>query len=297
MHKNILLSVLMFFISIFISNCKQVSLIDLTGKTIEKVENKSVIAVWPTGTEGINPNVPEKAKPCNKRFYNIHNPNLTVFKPDKPNGGTAIVLCPGGGFSYVASGVEGDPVAQILNQHGITVFVLKYRLPNTPGAKFEHPVPLSDAQRAIQLVRYHAQSLEINPEKIGIMGFSAGGFLASSVGAKVVNLHATPDAIDKTNCQPNFRVLIYTGMADEVKQNLKNYSPTLLIHAKDDDVVKPERSIAIYEALKAISIPVELKLYESGSHGFGAGRPGTDSVNWINDCIQWLQRMNFLCES
>ena len=292
--KNFSISLLL--LTIFLFACSKPNskpkLIDLKGKEIQQIDHGSVIAIWPSDKEGININIPEKAKPCNKRFYNIHNPNLTIYKPEKPNG-TAVVLCAGGSFAYVASGVEGDPVAEQLNRAGITVFVLKYRLPNTPGADFDHPVPLSDAQRAIQLVRYHAKSFDVNPDKIGIMGFSAGGFLASSVGVTQLNPGKNPDPIDSIKGEPNFRVLIYTGMTNEVMKNLKDYSPTLLIHAKDDDVVKPESSIKIYDALKALAIPVEIKLYESGSHGFGAGRPGTDSMNWISDCIEWLQRMDF----
>lgn len=293
MMKNGLIPLLVSFISILIWGCSSLPMIDLSGNIIENVENLDTIAIWPTGTEGIDPNIPEKERPEQKRFYNIFNPSLTVYKPDNPNG-TAIVLCPGGGFNYVASGVEGEPVAKILNQKGITVFVLKYRLPNTPGAKFEHPVPLSDVQRAIQLVRYQSKSLHIDPEKIGVMGFSAGGFLASSVGVTEIENSDKPDAIDKTDGIPNFHVLIYTAMPDDAKTMLKDYSPTLLIHAKDDEVVKPENSVWLYEKLKTMSIPVELKLYEKGSHGFGPGRPGTDSMNWIDDCINWLTQMNYL---
>ena len=285
-------SILLIILTLPIFSCSKPRLINLKGEEIQGIENKTVLAIWPPDTEGIDISIPETAKPCNKRFYNIHNPNLTVFKPDNPSG-TAIVLCPGGGFNYVASGVEGDPVAERLNQAGMTVFVLKYRLPNTPGADYDHPVPLSDVQRSIQLVRYHAKSFNINPDKIGVMGFSAGGFLASAVGVTRVGPGKQSDAIDKVECDPNFRVLVYTGMTADVMDALKDYCPTLLVHAKDDASVKPENSNQIYEALKALDIPVAFKLYESGGHGFGAGRPGTDSMNWIDDCIAWLRTMDY----
>jgi len=288
--KNIAMPLLL--TAIFLSSCAKPKLIDLKGNAIGRIEHRIIIAVWPPDKDGIDISIPEKAKPCNKRFYNIHNPNLTVFKPETSNG-TAVVLCPGGGFAYVASGVEGDPVADRLNQSGVTVFVLKYRLPGTPGAGYDHPVPLSDVQRAIQLVRYHAKSLDVDPQKIGVMGFSAGGFLASEAGVTRLDPGRNPDPIDRTDGTPDFRVLVYTGMADTVRQNLKEYCPTLLVHAKDDDVVTPENSIRIYETLKALSVPVALKLYESGGHGFGAGRPGTDSMNWMDDCIEWMQRTGF----
>ena len=223
-------------------------LIDLQGQPVDTVKNLSVIAIWPPNTEGIDPSIPEKAKPCNKRFFDIHNPNITVYKPEKPNG-TAIVLCAGGGYAYIATGVEGGPTAEKLITAGITVFVLKYRLPAEPGRYHVDPATLSDALRAIQLVRYHAGRFGIDPGKVGIMGFSAGGHLASMAGALYSQYHFGFD------------------------------------------------SIAMHDLLTSHGVKSELKLYETGGHGFGPGRENTDSMQWPDAFLDWLRNANFLSEN
>ena len=266
-------------------------LLDLNGNTIEKVVDRQVIAIWPPDAPGIHPEILEKAKPCSLRFYNIQNPNLTVFKPENPNG-TAIVLCSGGGFEYVATGIEGGPVAEKLNEVGVTVFVLKYRLPKTNGRHYDNDTPLSDGQRAIQLVRYHADKFEINPNKIGIMGFSAGGYLAETAGTSLILDVAKPDSIDETDGTPDFRILVYSPFLYDVAHSGEITQPTLLIHAKDDDCVDVSSSKKMFDILKKNQVPVEMHLYHGG-HGFGAGREGTDSVQWIPDCIQWMRKMHF----
>jgi acetyl esterase/lipase len=291
----------------------------LDGSVLNKIENGSVIALWPRGTSGVNPDIPEEVKPCGKRFFNIHNPNITVYKPENPNG-VALVLAAGGGYNYIASGVEGIPVAEKLNQAGITVFILKYRLPPTPGASFGHPVPLSDALRALQLVRYHAAEFNIDPGKIGIMGFSAGGHLASAAGTLFSNYTFGNDNISTVSSRPDFMCLVYSAMATKEGKALSDTQllnsdlsqkqimeslfselnvttrspPAFLVHAQDDPAVNPQNSILMYKALQTMGIPAELKLYKKGGHGFGPGRPGTDSEKWTDDFIAWLYQMNFI---
>ncbi|MEJ2629463.1 MAG: alpha/beta hydrolase, partial [bacterium] len=193
----------------------------LDGSVLDKIETGSVIALWLRGTPGVNPDIPEKVKPCGKRFFNIHNPNITVYKPGNSNG-VAVVLCAGGGYAYIATGVEGVPTAEKLNQAGITVFVLKYRLPPTPGVNFQHPVPLSDALRALQLVRYYAPEFNINSDKIGIMGFSAGGHLASLAGTMFSEYTFGNDLISKVNSRPDFICLVYSAIATKEGKALSN---------------------------------------------------------------------------
>lgn len=299
--------------------CANAQLRGIDGTILNRIENRSIIALWPRGTAGINSDIPEKSKPCGKRFFNIHNPNIEVFKPKNSNG-VAIVLCAGGGYNYIASGVEGIPVAEKLNKSGITVFVLKYRLPNTSGTNFKHPIPLSDALRALQLVRYYAVELNIDTNKIGIMGFSAGGHLASTAGTLFSKYTFGSDKISKISSRPDFMCLVYPVISTKegtthgctrlllsdtsdtrvlkcLSSELnvtKNTPPTFLVHAKDDLGVNPKNSILMYEALETNGIFAELKLYKKGGHGFGLGREGTDSEKWTDDFVTWLSRINFI---
>lgn len=269
-------------------------LIDLQGQPIDTVKHLSVIAIWPPDTEGIDSSIPEKAKPCNKRFYNIFNPNITVYKPENPNG-TAVVLCAGGGYAYIATGVEGGLTAEKLNAAGITVFVLKYRLPTTQGADFSHPVPLSDALRAIQLVRYHANLFDIEPDKIGIMGFSAGGHLASLAGTLYSQYHFGTDDISTANSRPDFMCLIYAVIPEDITISAQT-PPTFLVHAKDDSTVSVERSIWMHQTLTNRGIEAKLNIYEAGGHGFGPGRENTDSMQWPDAFVDWLREMEFMLD-
>lgn len=275
---------------------------------------RPVIELWPDGTEKVNASIPEEIVPRHFEVVkNIHNPNITVFQPEQPNG-TAVVICPGGGYQIIASGLEGYPIAEKLNKAGITAFVLKYRLPTTADADFKHPVPLSDALRAIQWVRYHAAEYEIDPKRIGIMGFSAGGHLAACAGTLYAKYNFGADEISKVSSRPDFMCLCYpvistnkefahgcvrsplqTGCTEEQELEMsceKNVNaqtpPTFLVHALDDSGVLPRNSIVMQEALKEHGVAVELKLCDQGGHGFGLGRNGTDSTRWSDDFIKWL---------
>lgn len=310
-----------FWVTIFI--------VFISGKTLKSQDNKSitkvdespqVVSIWPAGTEGIDTSKAELEKPRGDRFYNIHNPSVKIFKPESPNG-TAIIICAGGGYNYIATGVEGDPSAEILTKFGITIFVLKYRLPTTPGVNFKHPLPLSDALRAIQFVRYNAVRFKVDPNKIGIMGFSAGGHLASMAGTLFNRYSFGSDEISRVSSRPDFMCLAYPVISTkksiahgsifslidstQAEGNIlkvlsselnvtKDTPPAFLFHAKDDKSVSPQNSVLMYEALKKYGIPSELKLYSEGGHGFGIGRMGTDSVNWPKDFIAWLSKMKYI---
>ncbi len=317
--------VLFFSIIVFISaTCcgKTIPLIDVKGDKITNMGNKTVIALWPEGTEGVSTAIAEKTKRGKNIFYNIHNPNLTIFKPKTPNG-TAVIVIPGGGYGAVGFNVEGVPTAERLVKEGVTVFILKYRLPTTKGMNFKHPVPLMDAQRAIKLVRYYADTFHINPKRIGIIGFSAGGHLASMAGTLFKNPVVANDAIGKTNCRPDFMMLIYPVITTQAKGfchscpkkligknselgllkklsselNVTADTPcTFLAHAKDDRTVPPENSRLFHEALKKHGISTTLKIYEKGGHysGFFKKGSGNDALKWIDDCVAWLYEMKLI---
>ena len=286
----------------------------------EKDAARAVIPLWPAGTAQVAPAIPEERVPRDFEVVkNIHNPNLTVFRAEKPNG-AAVVICPGGGYGIIATGLEGYPIAERLNQAGVTAFVLKYRLPTTTDADFKHPIPLSDALRAIQLVRHRAEEFDIDPGRIGIMGFSAGGHLAASAGTLYSKYNSGSDKISRVSSRPDFMCLAYpvisarediahgcvrsplkpgfspdqlAEMSCELNVNPQT-PPTFLLHAKDDKGVLPQNSIVMHEALNEHGVPTALKLYEKGGHGFGLGRKGTDSVQWPGDFISWLRNRRII---
>lgn len=247
-------------------------------------------------------------------------PTLTVFLPEKTGRATpAIVICPGGGYNVICFDYEGVNEAEWFRDRGVAAFVLTYRLPRFD---YRHPVPLLDAQRAIRLVRTRAAGWNINPAKIGVMGFSAGGHLASTLETHfdAGNPQAT-DPVDKQSCRPDFAVLVYAvismkdGVTDpgsmqvllgpnpdpKLVASLSNETqvtpqtpPTLLVHAVDDDMVPIENSRLMYAALQKAGVPSALHEYPHGGHGFGFG-PNQKNVppGWLDKACDWLKAQGF----
>jgi acetyl esterase/lipase len=274
------------------------------------------------------------AKPCNEKDHefidtswmksgilivdHITKPTLTVFKPkEQKRNGTAVIICPGGGYSVLAAGHEGADVAKVFNDAGVTVFVLRYRLPKDECMIHKEYVPLMDAQQAIYFVRGHAQQYHIDPNKIGIMGFSAGGHLASTAGTHVAPLRKE---LANANVRPDFMMLIYPVISfneeighigsrdnllgkDPDKELVHLFSneeqvtaqtpPTFLVHASDDDGVNPENSVRFYQALLRNKVSAELHLYEHGGHGFGLHNTSTNE-DWFKSCIDWMEANKLL---
>lgn len=245
----------------------------------------------------------------------VSQPTLTVFKAAKPNG-SAVIICPGGGYSILAIEKEGYKVAQRFQQIGVTAFVLKYRLPNDLIMENKSFGPLQDAQQAIYLVRKQASQWGIAPNRIGIMGFSAGGHLASSLCT-----HYTDSKInnkEQISLRPDFSILIYPvinfdslshrgsvnkllGTHPEPKQQLYFSSefqvgaqtpPAFLVHANNDKTVVPQNSIRYNEALVSNGIAAELHLYQAGGHGFGLYNKST-SDDWFERLSNWLKSNQF----
>jgi acetyl esterase/lipase len=240
---------------------------------------------------------------------------ITVHRPPKPNG-AAIVICPGGGYRVKMINPEGHGIATWLNRHGITGIVLDYRLPD--GRAF---VPLFDAQRAIRTVRARAKEWELDPARIGIMGFSAGGHLASTAATHFDEGHPTAtDRIDRVSCRPDFAILIYPviTMGEHIthsgsqhnllgenpspelvklfsneKQVTSRTPPTFLAHAHNDKAVPPENSKAFYEALRANKVPAEFLELPTGGHGLN-GYKGPMWDEWQEKSLHWLAEMNFI---
>jgi acetyl esterase/lipase len=253
------------------------------------------------------------------RISNVSVPSMTMYTASsEAPGGTAIIICPGGGYGILAATHEGSDVAKVFTQWGITAFVLKYRLPDDSIMIDKSIGPLQDAQRAIQLVRENASKWNINPQKIGIMGFSAGGHLAATA-----STHFNKAVIDNPNnisLRPDFSILGYPVISfmdslahmgsrnnligkNPSPEKIKEYSndlqvtgqtpPAFLVHASDDKGVRPGNSISYYEALLKNNVPAELHLYQKGGHGFGLNNKTTDD-KWVERLKNWLLSNKYL---
>ncbi|MCD0475508.1 alpha/beta hydrolase [Flavobacterium sp. EDS] len=246
-------------------------------------------------------------------------PTLSIFTPhETKSNGTAILIFPGGGYSHLSIDKEGTKVAKWLNTLGITAFVIKYRLPSDLIMKDKTIGPLQDAQEAMRFIRKNASQWDLDSTKIGIIGFSAGGHLASTLSTHYNDIVYKTDY--SISARPSFSILIYPviSMTKEVvhkgsQTNLLGTNPSLelinkfsnektvtsdtptafLVHATDDTVVPSENSINYYLALKKNKIPAELHLYEKGGHGFGLGVKDTSQF-WTRDCLEWLKANGYL---
>ena len=250
----------------------------------------------------------------------VTNPTLQVYQaPAETNTGTAVVVCPGGGYYGLSLVNEGIEMAKWLNGLGITAVVLYYRLPDDAIMKNKSIGPMQDGQEAIRMVRRHAAEWGINPKKIGIMGFSAGGHLASTISTHYDENVYKP--IDSTSARPDFSLLIYPVISmdssithwgsrenllgkkpsSELVQHFSNESqvtsqtpPAFLVHSIDDGTVPVANSIEYAMALKNKKVPCELHLYEHGGHGYGLGRSKDTESSWPEACRRWLEANGFL---
>lgn len=252
----------------------------------------------------------------------VTNPTIQVYPaPADKNTGTAVVVCPGGSYYGISFINEGIKVAEWLNSLGISAFVLHYRLPDDAIMKNKSIAPLQDGQQAIRIVRRHAKEWGINPDKIGIMGFSAGGHLASTLSTHFNEKVYEPD--DSTSARPDFSMLIYPvismdpsithwgsrvnllGEAPSPEQ-VKHFSndlqvngqtpPAFLALSIDDNAVPVQNSIGYAMALKKYKIPCELHLYHSGGHGYGLGRSANTESTWPDACRKWLEARGLLAK-
>ena len=254
------------------------------------------------------------------RISEVDEPTIEVFLPSKKfRSGEAVVICPGGGYRILAYDKEGTDIAKWFNSKGISAVVLKYRLPHSANNIEGRLSPFLDAQRAIRLTRYHAKEWDIDPNKIGIMGFSAGGHLASTLGTHYNEDIFITDKIDSLECRPDFMILMYpvitfnepnnhSGSRDRLLGESKNlelinyYSnelhitkdtpPTFLVHAHDDSSVPVENSIMFYERLKNEGVPAEIHVFSEGGHGFGLALGNGRLELWKNLCVSWIKSLN-----
>lgn len=277
---------------------------------------QEVLKLYPTGipNEIPGPDTEKRSDDGVVRISNISIPTLAVYLPPKEKAnGIAVVICPGGGYGINAIRHEGTDVAEQLNKAGIAAFVLKYRLPSDKTMKDKAIGPLQDAQQAIRIVRQRAREWNVNPSKIGIAGFSAGGHLASTAGTHFQKVLI--DNPENISVRPDFMILLYPVISfqDDIghkgsrtnligpspgKELIDLYSnelqvtretpPSFIVHAGDDAAVKVENSLRFYEALNHNGVPAELFVYPKGGHGFGLVNP-TSPDRWMDRCLDWMK--------
>jgi acetyl esterase/lipase len=260
-----------------------------------------VIPLWPgaaPGSENTNYEEQDAVGPQDsiRRISNITRPTLLVYLPEtvRPTG-AGVVVCPGGGFRYLAFDYEGTDVARWLNSFGVAAFVLKYRVMRTgddagkePATMQERrktaiPMAVADGQQAVRLVRSHAAEWGVAPDRIGIMGFSAGGYVAAAVALQ-----------HDSGSRPNFAAPIYPATPPEYTVPA-DAPPLFLAHADDDKTVSPvDHTVRLYTAWKKAGIPAEMHIYARGGHGFGMRKKGLPTDGWIDRFREWLDLQGFL---
>jgi acetyl esterase/lipase len=297
---------------------KNIYLILLFMLTFHFAQSQPILKLWPEGTPGpvVSPKPEETFE--GRRVRYVSEPTLTIYLPPKEqNTGVAVVICPGGGYGMEAMDHEGYEVAEFLQSHGIAGIVLKYRLP------YGHSeIPLQDAQQAIRLVRFHAEEWSIDPKKVGIAGFSAGGHLASTLSTHFDSGNSNSNsAVGKLSCRPDFSILLYPvvtfkeewghmgsrenliGKTNDWKiiekfcneLQVTNQTPPAFIALADDDTgVKPRNSIEYYLALKREGIPAELHIFKEGGHGFGMHKTGKAHDQWPLMVVEWMKAMKYI---
>lgn len=279
------------------------------------------VSIWPGVPPDSLPNPePESVRSDWPKITNVSRPTMTVYEPTAPNTGAAIIVFPGGGYQSLAMDLEGTEICDWLTSRGITCVLLKYRVPNsgptwTHGKRFYPKVQtaLQDAQRTLGLVRQSAAKYRIDPHRIGVIGFSAGGHLVAALSTHFNGrTYAPVDEADKVSCRPDFAIAIYPGhlwvhededraTRDETDLRLRpdiqvsaQTPPTFLLQAEDDEVDGVEQSLAYYVALQKAGVPTEMHLYAHGGHAFGLRKANLPIGRWPSLAETWLHTIGVL---
>lgn len=271
------------------------------------------LPLWPKGAPGEKGDIGEErdmTKPSDGlvdgkpvvRIGNVTNPTITIYRPaPEKDTGAAVIVCPGGGYQILAMDLEGTEVCDWLNSTGVTAVLLKYRVPARKGLP-RYAAPLQDAQRALGMVRYHAAEWHVDPNRIGILGFSAGGDLSALASTHFdKRTYEAADEADQVSCRPDFTILIYpgylvSGKGPELAPELtvtSNTPPTFLVQAEDDGV-HVENCLFYYLALKNVKVPAEMHLFARGGHGYGLRDASQPVVSWPKRAQEWMRGLGVL---
>ena len=271
------------------------------------------LPVWPGVAPGAPSNLPPEVNSNTAkdpliagrrivRLTNVVTPTLTLYKPTVKSNGAAVVVFPGGGYKILAIDLEGTEVCDWLNSAGITCVLLKYRVPDS-GPYPKSNAALQDAQRAMGLVRRHAAEWGIDPNRIGVLGFSAGGHLSAAISNLYEKrLYDPIDDADKLSCRPDFSVVVYPGYLALSEQNFAanadihptaNTPPTFVVQAEDDPV-HVENAVVYFMQLKNAKVPAELHVYAQGGHGYGLRRTALPVTTWPQEVEKWLHTIKIL---
>ena len=267
------------------------------------------IQLFPKGAPGEQTKLIEKALPEGGkvggasvlRLSGVSDPTITIYPAsDEVATGSAMVVCPGGGYEILAYDLEGDEICQWLNEIGVTAVLLKYRVPRRTGLE-KHTAPLQDVQRAISLVRSKAEELNLDPQRIGVMGFSAGAHLAAMASTSYdKRTYPEVDAADKVSCKPDFCLLVYPAYLDgpnftiapELKVTAQT-PPTMLVQTEDDKSYI-NSSLFYYYALKEAGVPATMHLYSKGGHGYGLRDTGNAVNEWPYRAEEWFMELGVI---
>ena len=289
-------------------------LADAEGPVWRPAPGLTQILIWP-GAAPDEPSVPGPETEIGGAVTNVTRPTMTIYAPKGANTGAAVVVIPGGGFQVLAIDLEGVEVCDWLTSRGVTCVLLKYRVPSIPYVwrcdcrphnQAVSTPSLEDAQRTLRLVRAHATEWRIDPHKIGVLGFSAGGYLVAEVSTHFNSrLYAPVDAADRESARPDFAIAAYPGhlavsensiaLNPEIKSHITPQTPpTFLLQNEDDHVDRIEDSISYYMALKKAGVPVELHAYAQGGHAFGL-RPSKLAVSrWPRLAETWMAGLGMI---
>lgn len=274
------------------------------------------MALWPEGVPGLKPDAaPDTESP--DYVSAVHHPSLAPFPAPGGGAGTAVIVCPGGGYVRLAWAKEGTEVARWLNSIGVSAYVLRYR-----AGEYGHPAPVRDVTRAVRLLRSRAAELGLRPDRIGVLGFSAGGHLASTAATLYDDpVTRTGAALDQVSARPDFALLIYPVItmkepfahkgsrerllgpdpsADLVRalstetRVTPNTPPVFLMHTMEDKAVPVENSLMFYQALRAAEVPAEMHLYQAGPHGVGMRPPHVAATAWPQAAEGWMRLNGWL---
>jgi acetyl esterase/lipase len=280
---------------------------NIQAETWQPSSDDTQIPLWPAGKmpDALPDNTPESF--VNGELFNVSKPTITIYSPKTKNSGVTIVVFPGGGFNGLAINFEGTEICHWLTRNGTTCVLLKYRVPDSGPAWHNDchcnihpkaPTALQDAQRTMGLLRVNASKWGINPNKIGVLGFSAGGYMVPLLSTHFKKRAYTPiDAADKESCRPDFAVALYPGHMEKKKGEFilnpeihftKEAPPTLIVQAENDPMDNINNSLLYYIGLKDAGVPVEMHLYAEGGHAFGIRRTKFTITEWPDLLEKWL---------